>query len=177
MLHFLNTLKQISPSFAEFYSVKQAEGTDLDFRSVLKVYRTWHRNTHIHTSRQSCRGTVYNTDTPAAPSLTPPPTLNGKDKDRKKQGCLCGSSEHSWSKCPHVFEWNRPTGFKIDDAIQKLIEEKKSKNPGISTTLQKIRDRRNRLKSGQSAPPASESPETETAANGLHTVHSSILLS
>jgi hypothetical protein len=44
VLHFLNTLKQISPSFAESYAVKQAEGADLDFRSVLKVYRTWYRH-------------------------------------------------------------------------------------------------------------------------------------
>ncbi|PVH75543.1 hypothetical protein DL98DRAFT_593049 [Cadophora sp. DSE1049] len=159
VLHFLNTLKQISPSFAESYSVKQAEGAELDFRSVLKVYRTWHRNTHINATRQPGRGSVYTTDTPATPPTTPAPTLNGKDKGGKKRGCLCGSSEHPWSKCPHIFEWNRPTGFKIDDSIQKLIEEKKSKNSGIATTLQGIRDKyNNQSKTGQS--PSSTKTET-----------------
>src|SRR6266487_6374056 len=70
---FLRTLKSISPPFAETYAVKQAEGTTLDFKEVLQVYRTWYRNTHADTPRRG-RGTVYLADTPSAPATVPAPS-------------------------------------------------------------------------------------------------------
>ena len=167
---FLKALRTISPTFADTITVKQSEGNSYEFRQLLQIYRTWYRNTHISTLHGRGRGSVYATDTP-----TPTPTLHGKDKDGRPAGgfstCLCGSPGHSWSKCPHIFEWNRPSGFKIDESIQRLIEEKKSKNSVIRSTLKKIRYNHNNPRStsqdaGSSSSNASSNATPNPADSG-----------
>ena len=170
---FLRALRKVSPMFADTIVVKQSEGTVYEFRRLLQIYRTWHRNTHIQTSRGRGRGLAYSTSTSTSTSTpTPAPMLQGKDKNGKR-ACLCGSPDHSWSKCPHLFEWNRTSGFKVDDSIQKQIEDKKSKNAVIRSTLQKIRANHDNPKPMSQDSGSSSSSTTSTTSN---TADSGVLL-
>lgn len=163
---FLDTLRMVSPAYAETAYFELAKGATLGFRETLQSYRRWSRNMNAFSSkprRQPAGFTTDSTDstTPTA-STNPIPTLQGKDKNGRKKTCLCGDT-HAWSKCPYMFEWNRPQGWKEDAAIQQLIGEK-SKNPVVQKTLQQIRDKRTAITSAPDTPQAgSDVPRGATA--------------
>ena len=68
-------------------------------------------------------------------SLTIQPMLNSRDQDKKKKTYLYRSPDHIWSKCPHLFEWNRVLGFKVDTMIQKQIKEKRAKSKIVKNSI------------------------------------------
>ena len=182
--------------------MKQAEGTTLDFKEVLQVYHTQYQNTHADTPQRG-QGTVYLVNTPLAlapsttptPTQAPQPTLNGRDRDSKKKTCICRSPDHRWAKCPHLFEWNRSSDFKVNSAIQKQIDEKRAKSKSVESLIQDIIAKHNKsvlvslpvspLEAGKhvlmgcvvNGPTARPLPPTVLLAISLNNVHLALIKS
>jgi hypothetical protein len=145
----IEALRVISPSFANSLSLEQAKGQLPEFKQLVQLYRNWYRNTEA-TRSQPIKSSVFTTELQQTPTPTQPPqpTLQNRDSKGKKRACLCGG-EHKWSKCAHLFEWNRQKDWKPDEAIQQQIKEKCAQNPYITKVLQTIRDKQNKPKPEQ----------------------------
>lgn len=167
-------LNNIAPEFATAFSYERSKGVQIDFLPLLEQYHRWARDQQALRPKGSARNTVYSTETAipesTLPTPKPTPTLNGKDNNGGPKPCLCG--EHlGWSKCPYLWEWLRPEGWKPDERVVKLIEEKK-KTKRVAISLAKLEEK---LKSKRHQDSSETSVEREIPSS--YTVSTSTPLS
>lgn len=138
ILTFLEAAKLLDSNWSTIKLINRSEGRKYEFHELLTSFRHYYRDSNAKRVFKKPASFVATTEASSSPPATP--TLQGKDRNGKKKTCLCGE-QHAWSKCPYLFEWNRPSGWKEDKDIMNQVTEKR-KNPVVEKTLQSIRDKR-----------------------------------
>jgi hypothetical protein len=120
------------------------EDEDHDIRELIKKYRLYLRTTQNQAKARGSHGAF-------------PTSLQGKDTDGKdtdsKPKCVC-QSYHYYAECPYLIESKRPKDWKLDEDIQKKIEDTLKKDHWKRRKVESVKKAAKEALSSGSAKPS-----------------------